>query len=377
MSALEPIAIVGAGPVGLSCALMLHTQGISAQLFDAGRRDATRSDARVLALSRGSWRLLQPFLDGALLPRAPIESVRISSAGEFGQTQIAADHQEPLGATVQYGDLVTALIHAVERAGIALHFQSPIDDIAQHSDHISLRHGHDTLTAPLAIVAEGRPDTRPGAHSEQSWAIVTTVQWPSMTPGLAIERFTREGPLALLPLPQREGLAGALSVVWCMGQAECERRLTLTDADFLSELASAAGLPSGRPRQLGARHRFALSQHLQDPLLRHRVVRIGNAAQMLHPVAGQGFNLGLRDASVLAQSLAQHPAEQALQHFVRCRAADRRAISTLTRLLPAVFATHFAPLALARSAGLVALDWLPTLRHRLAHLLMFGVRQAT
>lgn len=377
MNGLEPIAIVGAGPVGLSCALMLHAQGISAQLFDAGRRDATLADARVLALSRGSWRLLQPLLDGTSLPHAPIESVRISSAGEFGQTQIAADHQEPLGATVQYSDLIAALIKAVEQAGIALHFESPVDDIVQHNDHISLRQGDNVLTAPLAIVAEGRPDTKPRAHSDASSAIVTTVHWPSITPGLAIERFTREGPLALLPLPQRERLAGALSVVWCMGQTQCERRLKLTDADFLSELASAAGLRSGRPQQLGARHRFTLNQYLQDPLLRHRVVRIGNAAQMLHPVAGQGFNLGLRDAAVLAQSLAHYPAEQALPHFVERRAADRRAISTLTRLLPAVFAARFPPLALARSAGLVALDWLPSLRHRLAHLLMFGVRQAT
>lgn len=375
MKDLAPITIIGAGPVGLSCALLLHAQGIATQILDAGRPGAAQTDARVLAVSRGSWRLLQPRLERIHLARAPIQSVQVSSAGEFGQTRITSEHAEPLGATVHYGALVTALTDAVKQAGIALHFETHIDDIQQQSDRVELRHGADTLACPLAILAEGGPSA-PTKPSEQ-WAIVSAVKFDHIDPGLAIERFTREGPLALLPMPSNEPQTNALSLVWCMSQAECERRLGLSDEAFLSELARANGMRNSQPLALDLRHRFALNQHMEPNLRHHRLVRIGNAAQTLHPVAGQGFNLGLRDAAVLAQSLAQHPAEQALRHFAQRRAFDRRAIGSMTKLLPALFASRFTPLALARDAGLIALDWIPALRHRLAHLLMFGVRQAT
>ncbi len=372
MSDTHPIAIVGGGPVGLACALLLHAQGLKAQVFDARTAQDAQRDARVLALSRGSWSLLQPLLTGITLRRADITEVHVSSAGEFGQALLPSREKEPLGATVRYGELVTALAQAVKRADIDVQHQATVCDVQQSATQVRLQFedGH-TLDAPLAVLAEGGA-ARPNKNTD--WAIVTSVQISGLAPGVAVERFTREGPLALLPEPSLSNAAPSMSLVWCMSEAQCSRRTSLPETAFLDELQHALGPRIGAPTGVGPRHRFPLTQHLEPRVHRHRVVRIGNAAQTLHPVAGQGFNLGLRDGVVLARALAEHPTHQALSLYARQRAPDRRVITSLTQVLPALFATDFTPLALARSAGLMALDLIPALRHRLAHVLMFGVR---
>lgn len=370
----KSIALIGGGPVGLSCALLLHARGLPVQVFDARSPEESQRDARVLALSRGSWALLQPLLGDVALRRADILEVRVSSAGEWGSARLPAQSTEPLGATVRYGELMAALSQAATRAGLTIHHQTAVRTVEQSPTHVTLQLSDEhTVQTPLAIVAEGHT-ARPAQTAD--WVIVASVQIEDLPAGVAIERFTREGPLALLPEPSLPGQGTTRSLVWCMSESECARRTALPEAQFLAELRQALGPRIGTPTWVGARHRFALTQHVEPRVHRHRVVHIGNAAQTLHPVAGQGFNLGLRDATVLAQilALAQHPMEQALSTYTQARQADRHAIAALTQWLPPLFATRFTPLALARSAGLMALDLLPPLRHRLAHLLMFGVR---
>jgi 2-octaprenyl-6-methoxyphenol hydroxylase len=170
-----------------------------------------------------------------------------------------------------------------------------------------------------------------------------------------------------------------MALVWCMPRAVADRRAQLPDADLLAELQQALGARNGRVLAIRARGRYPLVEQARDELREHRVVHVGNAAQTLHPVAGQGLNLGVRDCVALADALAEAAAigedpVLRLSAFERRRRADRLTIRALTRSVPGAFATGFAPVAAARSFGLTLLSIHPDLRAGFARLLMFGVR---
>jgi 2-octaprenyl-6-methoxyphenol hydroxylase len=170
-----------------------------------------------------------------------------------------------------------------------------------------------------------------------------------------------------------------MSLVWCMAPADADRRERLTDAELVEDLQAQFGARNGRVRAIRARGRYPLVERARDQVREHRIVYIGNAAQTLHPVAGQGLNLGVRDGAVLAAAVAtavaagEDPVGR-LADYARARGPDRWAIRTLTRTAPAFFATRFAPVATARSLGLTLLSTFPDLRVEFARLLMFGVR---
>jgi 2-octaprenyl-6-methoxyphenol hydroxylase len=195
---------------------------------------------------------------------------------------------------------------------------------------------------------------------------------------VAFERFTREGPLALLPAVTTHGRGWSL--VWCSTAVGAAERRALSDADFVAALQAAIGPRAARVLSVGPRHAVRLAPQTRAQIHEHRVAWLGNAAQTLHPVAGQGFNLGVRDACTLVAALGERRAQgrtdvpAALIDYARDRGADRRLITGITRWLPAVFATRAWPIALGRSLGLTALDLAPPLRRQWAHLLMFGVR---
>lgn len=379
------IAILGGGPIGLACALLLAQRRFHCVVLDARPLEAARRDARLLALSRGTWQLLQPLLDVNTLRRAPIRDVFVSSAGEFGSTHVSSADFDgaDLGATVLYGDLLGALAAAAEaQPGIVQRRPCRALRIEQTPARVRVALDDGShLDAALAVRAEGL-DAIAGADAvpaNAQVAVIADLRIAGPAASAAYERFTREGPLALLPTPF-SALAGgagtATALVWCMDAAQAARRLELTAADFVRELQDAIGPRVGRVQAVGERRSFPLHHALREEVREHRVVALGNAAQTLHPVAGQGFNLGLRDCATLADAMAAHPGAPlaALAEYERRRRIDRAAIAGLTRWLPPAFATSFAPVALARGAGLVALDLLPPLRRQFAHLLMFGAR---
>ena len=170
-----------------------------------------------------------------------------------------------------------------------------------------------------------------------------------------------------------------MSLVWCMPTAAADRREALPDADLLAELQAEFGDRNGRVVSVRSRGRYPLIEQARDDVREHRLVYVGNAAQTLHPVAGQGLNLGVRDCVALADLVAaavaagQDPLAR-LPEYERRRRADRLAIRTLTRTVPGFFATGFAPVAAARSLGLTMLSIFPDLRAEFARFLMFGVR---
>ena len=384
------IAVVGAGPVGL--ALALHAAKVLPQaaitVFDArpAERDVA-GDPRTLALALGSVQLLKRLIEW---PAAqPIFEVHVSQQPPtWANAEVrirAADEGVPyLGAVLAYGQLVAPLQRAWEAAVAAeperlrSRFGVPVAGLKNGAGGVEVDAGI-AETFDLAVVAEG------GVFSEQArkalvhdygqTAWVGSVTLEGGTPGLAFERFTRSGPVALLPLlplttpgPQRAAL------VWCVASADDPVR-GLDDAQRLALLASIVPAAAGRLLSLSPLKEFALGLNAERSLVDGRTVRIGNAAQTLHPVAGQGLNLGLRDAYELVAALRfADDADAALKQVEWARTPDRWAMIATTDFLARSFTWRLPGLAAARGLGLSALQATPLAKHWLARRMMFGSR---
>lgn len=378
-----PIAIVGGGPVGLVLALLLARRHVPSVVFDARSVADARGDRRLLALSRGTLDTLAAVAALPAAALAPIRSVVVSSRGEFGRA-VLDQHElggRPLGATIRYGELLGALDAACAGApAIQVRRPCTVTALRQTPEAVELGiDGGERLSAPVAVNAEGAGRAGATASARQA-ALIGDVEIEGPAAGLAIERFTRDGPLALLPLPgPAVGGGRTMALVWCMPASIADRREQLPDAALLEDLQSELGERNGRLRSIRARGRYPLIEQARDDVREHRLVYVGNAAQTLHPVAGQGLNLGVRDCVALADLIGSAAAAgddplHRLADYERLRRPDRLAIRTLTRTVPGFFATRFGPVAAARSLGLTMLSISPDLRVEFARLLMFGVR---
>ena len=375
-STSQPLAILGGGPVGLALALLLARRGVSSVVFDARSVAQAGADRRVLALSLGSLQTLAQLTELPAAALASIRTVIVSSAGQFGRAVIDQSDvgAQILGATIRYGDLIAALSVAADVSElITVHRPVRILAVRQSPTTVAIEiEGEAPFSATLALSAEGF--SRGSAASASHSALVADLDVGGVEPGAAYERFTRDGPLALLPLP-----AHRMALIWCMTHAQADRRSGLSDAALIGELSVQLGARNLRITALQSRGRYPLTEHARNDLVEHRMVYLGNAAQTLHPVAGQGLNLGLRDGVVLADQIGAALASgtdpvHALRAYAQARRADRAAIVALTRSAPALFSTRLTPIALARSIGLTALAVVPNLRREFARLLMFGVR---
>lgn len=379
-TARASVVIVGGGPVGLTLALMLARRRVASEVLDARTLDAARADRRLLALSHGTLQLLQPLVALPPVASSPIHSVHVSSAGEFGRVVLgeADAGAGPLGLTIRYGDLLAPLAEACARSDrITIRRPCRVTDIRQKPACAVVQLDDGEREADIVVNAEGLAP-QASAVPEQ-FALLADLVVKGPAEGSAFERFTRDGPLALLPLPGTADGGRPMGLVWCMPADAAARREALTDAAFLEELQQAFGARDASIVRVGPRLRVPLHQQARDVLREHRVVYLGNAAQTLHPVAGQGLNLGVRDCATLADLLGRaHAAgrglESALGDYDRERRIDRSAILALTRNAPALFRTAAAPVAFGRSAALTALAMFPNLRRPFARLLMFGVR---
>lgn len=373
------IAICGAGPVGLAFALLLVRRGTPASriaLIDAKTLEQVSQDPRSIALSYGSRQILE---DVGCWPVAadPIHQIHVSRRGHFGRTVI--DREEygvpALGYVARYGTLVAALAAAAKQAGVTMLRPVLVAASAERSDDVELRlNDGKTLTARILVQAEGGIFSEQNAKAvrrdyEQS-AIIAHVTASAPIAHRAFERFTSEGPLALLP--QDDGYA----LVWCARPATAARLCASPDQAFLDELEQTFGSRLGRFTSVTKRAAYPLGLNAQ-PATSARTVAIGNAAQTLHPVAGQGLNLGLRDASVLARLLAREATPEMLLQFAQARQSDRSVTITLTDALARLFAS--APDgALSQSAlgfSLALVDALKPVKRILAEQMMFGRRQ--
>ena len=363
------VHVLGSGPVASAFALFARRQGFGAHEIALARRADALPAAlaeRVLALSLGSWQLLGRVAPHP--PAAPILAVEVRVPGYLGRTRItAADMRVPaLGYTVRYGALLAALDAAVETA-----FARPARRAPDAADA-----GTSAAGSPRQVVtvhAEG--DTGSDArtrHFAQS-ALLTDVACANDHAGTAFECFTAQGPLALLPVMQTR----RMSLVWCASPAECQRRAALDARALGAELDTAFGQSLGTLEIVGTPVIAPLTRRARRTLAQGTEVWIGNAAQALHPVAGQGLNLGLRDAFELARALGESTGTSrnpidALLHYARGRRLDRGATIGVTDALASVFTA--VPLRPLQSAALAVLDLVPPVRAALARRFMFGVR---
>ncbi len=403
------VIIVGAGPVGLALAGWLAqrsaTSALSVALIDAREPEDSAGDPRAIAVSQGSRTLLQALA----WPQdaTSIERIHVSQRGHFGRTLIDRhDYDLPaLGYVARYGAIVQSLAQAVRGTSVHwLHHTHAQEPVVEH-DGVTLQVESAgvarTLRARILVNAEGglyrvqapeadaqpqvqadrdasqaapqRPQKRSRDYGQTALVGIVSVSAPQAH--VAWERFTDEGPIALLPMGGARDADFAL--VWCSAPVEAARRAALSDADFLAELGAAFGARMGRFTQIQGRAAFPLGLNALDTLVsgQGRIAAVGNAAQTLHPVAGQGLNLGLRDAHALADALAQHGATPlALADFAGRRAFDRRMTIGATDTLARLFTVDFPALATLRGLALTALEFVPPVKSALARQMMFGQR---
>ncbi|RKU03760.1 2-octaprenyl-6-methoxyphenyl hydroxylase [Burkholderia sp. Nafp2/4-1b] len=381
------LAIVGAGPVGLALAGWLArrsaTQHASIALIDAREPSASANDPRAIAVSHGSRVLLDTL--GWPGDATPIEHIHVSQRGHFGRTLIDRDEHDlaALGYVVRYGSIVQALAQAVRGTRVDWLTSTTARAPHQDADGVTLTldgpQGERMLRARIVINAEGglfhEQQADAGKHRRDygQTAIVGTVTVSAPRPNVAWERFTHEGPLALLPLggPRQ----AEYSLVWCCAPDEAARRAALPDDAFLRELGAAFGERMGRFVAIAGRASFPLGLNAAQTLVNGRIAIVGNAAQTLHPVAGQGLNLGLRDAHTLVDTLSTQGFEAtALATFNARRALDRRFTIGATDTLARLFTIDGGPLPLLRGAALTALEFVPPLKKAIARQMMFGQR---
>jgi 2-octaprenyl-6-methoxyphenol hydroxylase len=335
------VLVRGAGPVGCAAALALHAAGLRVALLDAS---FSSNSFRPIALSHASRLILERLGAWQDLAVTPIDAIEVSQAGGFGRTRFdAADTGVPaLGYMTEYAALTQAL-----RARAAPMFGCG--------------------DARCTVHAEGIAEAPEKRYPQDAVVARAHVEPPAQ--GTAFERFTSEGPLALLPL------AGSFAVVWSMSPARARELVEASEEKFLDALATAAGRRVGRAVKVEARTVQPLSLRVRGARVGPREVYVGNAAQALHPVAGQGLNLGLRDAWDLAQALrgAADPGDAAtLARYASYRRVDAGATIRVTDLLARGFVGSGRFARAARGAALTALDLLPAPRRFFARRMIFG-----
>ena len=343
------ICIRGAGPVGCVLALLLHSAGRKICLVEKNTL-AGKTQLRPIALSHASRLILERLGAWRALHATPIGMIHISQQGAFGRVHLsAADAGVPaLGYVVDYQTLVNGLYSEIEKSGIRI--------------------GPETEDALLVIHAEGTSIEFEEKNYSQE-AVVALVTTSPVAAHTAWERFTPQGPLALLPLGAR------YCAVWGMRPERAQALCAATEPAFLAALAGAFGRRAGEFVAVGERSRVPLALRVRPSRVGERQAYVGNAAQMLHPVAGQGLNLGLRDAWDLAQVLreAQDPGDaRVLERFAAMRRLDTTASIRVTDFLAGAF-LGVNPLAgLMRGFGLTALDICLPARRFFARRMIYG-----
>lgn len=388
------IAIVGGGLVGASLALALARVNLKVVLIEAhpfGAASQPSFDDRTTALSNGSRRIFEGIGVWPLIEReaTAIRRIHISDQGRFGFARLDAKEQglQALGFVVINRVMGAALWHRLEEAAVTILAPARVvsAELKEHHRELQCRLDSEatiTIEARLTIAADGARSTLREAAGigATTWdydqqAIVTNVFTQRFHDYVAYERFTSAGPLALLPMSE-----GRVGLIWTMAPALASATAQLADGEFLARLQDAFGFRLGRFTRVGQRQLYPLALTRSDEYVAPRLAVVGNAAQALHPIAGQGFNLGLRDAASLAEVLADALASSAdsgefdagdallLERYREWRSADRGKIVGFTDGLVRLFTQPFGPAKLARDLGLLAFDLFPSAKDALSQL---------
>ncbi len=368
------ILVIGGGLTGATLMLALQGLGYNTLLVEAkpfSDKINPDFDARSLALSPASRHILTVLGVWDLLEdhATPINTIHVSEQHHFGISRLQGEPGAPLGYVAEMQHINQALHQLLPHDRIIAPASLKSLDYKKHAATILTDSGEMNVVARLIVAADGAQSlarrfcslpAKTKLYGQQ--AIVANVGLLKPHNYHAYERFTLHGPLALLPMQENR-----MSLVWAVPPKEAERLLSLSEVAFLKELQRAFGYRLGRFAKVGKRFSYPLQQVLMPIQAKWPVVFVGNAAHTLHPVAGQGFNLGLRDVATLAQCIVdQGLSAEMLQTYMQLRAHDQKAITRLTDGLIQVFTSRFPGFGVARGLGLLALDNLPVLKNLLA-----------
>ncbi|HZW25873.1 MAG TPA: FAD-dependent monooxygenase [Gallionella sp.] len=377
------IGIIGGGPVGAALALALRDSGLDIRVLEARKAETASSDARALALSCGTRLLLDRLgIWDKLHPVSSIRTIHVSQRHSFGRAVLRAGELDvpELGYVLPYPVLQDTLDGAMRASAAKVVYGASVTGLQGESGDAVIRYQLDgaehELHTRLAVVADGGrllaqqfpPETRDYGQS----ALITHVTCAALKADTAYERFTAQGPMALLPFQD------GYELVWTAPHERAQEMLAWSDARFLHELHLHFGDRVGAFTGVGKRSCFALGlkRAPQQTPMPHTVL-LGNAAQTLHPVAGQGFNMGVRDAWELAQVILDTKPEELgtepmLAAYRASRRTDREAGIRFTDGLVRLFSNDLPLLTPARAASLSLLDCLPFAKKFVAKRMMFG-----
>jgi 2-octaprenyl-6-methoxyphenol hydroxylase len=386
------VAIVGGGLVGASLALGLAGTGVRALLVESVAPDSAVQpsfDERTTALGNASRRIFQGLgvWDDVSREAAAIRAIHVSDAGRFGFARLKAEEHgiDAFGYVIPNRAIGAALWRRLSGAsGIEVRVPARIEDLDISMERayftvVTAAGAREVASARLLVAADGAHSAvraaagiEAGVEDYDQVAITAAVAGDRAHDGTAYERFTPSGPVAVLPLR-----GGGYGTIWsCMPQRAAEL-LALSDDAYLAELQSRFGWRAGRFLRIGRRGSYPLKLTRAAATVARRTVLIGNAAQALHPIAGQGFNLGLRDAALLAEVIAGASGDvgspELLRKFADWRAADRGGVVRFTDGLVRLFGSQRPGAGLLRNLGLLAFDLSPPAKRALARVsLGFG-----
>ncbi|MDD1614993.1 MAG: 2-octaprenyl-6-methoxyphenol hydroxylase [Methylococcaceae bacterium NSP1-2] len=388
------LIIVGGGLAGNCLALALKDTGLTCAIIEANTPEQLANSPagdRALALAAGTVKQLEDLgvWQGISHAATAIKNIHISDRGHFGKTRLSAEkeHVDALGYVITARDLETHVAQRVTQTNTVQICPARVVGLASDADKIcvSIQQGDEsiTLTAKLLIGADGgQSSIRKLLNIAQQiteygqTALVTTVKSTLAHKNTAFERFTTSGPLALLPTANNQ-----CAVVWTRSTDDAQALMQSSEADFLAELQQCFGYKLGKLSLTAPRRSFPLSLIRAEKMRANRAVIIGNAVHQLHPVAGQGFNLGLRDVMQLADRLiSQHQAakdigaDDFLTEYSVARQKDHDLVINFTNNVIRIFSNDWLPLAAARNVGLTLLDHIPKAKSLLSRYAM-GLEQ--
>jgi 2-octaprenyl-6-methoxyphenol hydroxylase len=383
------VVIVGGGMVGATLAVALAPLKLRVAIIEAVPYNAPTQpsfDERTTAISNGSRRILETLnvWPAVSAHATPIRKIHVSDQGRFGFARVDAAEQglAALGYVIPNRALGSALWSRLEACpGLQVHCPSEVSHLVANEEsvtvHIAQAAGATTITTKLIVAADGAHSAVRSAfgidaevHDYAQTAIITTILPQRFHDNVAYERFTPSGPLALLPL---EG--GRCTLVLTQVTQAAQAAMGWSDPEFIAEVQRRFGFRLGRFLKVGRRHAYPLSLTRARQTSARRCVIIGNAAQGLHPVAGMGFNLGLRDVATLAELIAERAGQDAdpgvpelLAQYAAWRAADRTGVIAFTDGLVRMFSSPLASVRMLRNFGLLAFDLLPPAKAALSRL---------
>lgn len=381
------VIIIGGGLAGASLACALKNTSLKIALIEAHELNTDAQpcyDDRTVALSYGSriifdamglWSTLAPFAE-------PINTIHISDRGHFGVSRLTSEQEgvEALGYVLENRDIGQQLYAVIERSS-NIDLFCPAELIALRQDEktvlvdIQINGKEQTLTGALLVAADGNKsqvlqllNIGSSRKDYAQSALITNITPGKKHNNVAYERFTESGPLAFLPMTQNR-----CSVVWTLSPEQADYLYALDESDFTAQLQQRFGFRLGQIKKVGKRQIYPLFLQSATQMVQGRVAIIGNAAHSVHPVAGQGFNLALRDVALLAELVvAKQRANEdigspvMLQQYATLREDDIKRVYGFTDVLVRTFSNSIAPVAHARSLGLLLVDLCPDLKHQLA-----------